>query len=91
MKKTTVTVPWEQGLHARPASKLVLTAKRFRSSIHIKAKGSIADAKSIISILLLCATVGTLLEVEISGDDEHPAAIAIEQLFDTGLDSDDVS
>jgi len=40
-----------------------------------------ADAGSILSLLLLCATFGTLVEVEVHGEDEDAAMSAIEQLF----------
>ena len=40
-----------------------------------------ADARSIISLLLLCATVGTLIDIEVHGEDEDAAISAIEQLF----------
>ncbi|MDF7798893.1 HPr family phosphocarrier protein [Pontiellaceae bacterium B1224] len=82
MKKTKVIVPWDQGLHVRPAAKVINVASGFRSTIQLKAHGKVADARSIINILLLCATLGTLLEVEINGDDEAAAAIAIERLFE---------
>lgn len=82
MKKTEVIVPWEKGLHARPASILVTLARSFRSSISINACEKVADAKSILSLLLLCATMGTLLEVEAVGEDELLAMSAIQQLFE---------
>jgi len=81
MKRTRVVVPWNHGLHARSATKLVQLARRYRSSILIKTREHVADAKSILSVLLLCAVVDTMLEVEISGDDELLATNAIEQLF----------
>lgn len=89
MKKTSVIVPWDQGLHLKPAARLIHTAKRYRSAILLRAHGKVADARSIIHILLLCATFGTLLEVEISGEDEASAASAIEQLFESGDECDD--
>lgn len=48
-----------------------------------------ADAKSILSILLLCATVGTMLEIEVLGADEADAAVAVERLFAMERDVDD--
>lgn len=89
MKRTKVIVPWDQGLHLRPAAKVIQVAGHFRSTIHLKAHGKAADARSIINILLLCATLGTLLEVEIAGDDEAAAAVAIERLFETGVEPGD--
>jgi len=82
MKKTTVTIPWEQGLHARPATKLVLLARRYRSAIHVRTHDRLADARSIISILLLCATCGTMIEFEARDEDEDLTISAIEQLFE---------
>ncbi|MBN2685351.1 MAG: HPr family phosphocarrier protein [Pontiellaceae bacterium] len=84
MQKTEVIVPWDKGLHTRPASVLVNLARSYRSSILIKAHEKVADAKSILSVLLLCATMGTLLEMEIVGEDELLATSAIEQLFSEG-------
>jgi phosphocarrier protein HPr len=87
MKRSTVVVPWREGLHLRPAAKLVRLGKRFRSAIFLKCSGRVADLRSILSILSLCATMGTTLDIETVGDDEHDAARAVEQVFsshDTG-------
>jgi phosphotransferase system HPr (HPr) family protein len=51
MKKTSVIVPWDQGLHLKPAAGLIHTAKRYRSAILLRAHGKVADARSIIRIL----------------------------------------
>ncbi|HEX3856508.1 MAG TPA: HPr family phosphocarrier protein [Verrucomicrobiae bacterium] len=87
MKRSTVVVPWREGLHLRPAAKLVRLSKRFRSAIFLKCRGKVADLRSILSIISLCATMGTALDIEAIGDDEHDAARAVEQIFsshDTG-------
>ena len=89
MKKTKVRVPWAEGLHTRPATKLVHLAREHRSAIQIRVQDRIADARSILSILLLCATFGTLLDIEVFGDDEDAATSAIERLFGQDGDSDD--
>src|SRR5271154_6003545 len=87
MKRSTVVVPWREGLHLRPAANLIRLSKQFRSTIFLKCSGKIADMRSILSILSLCATMGTALDIETIGDDEHDAARAVEQVFsshDTG-------
>jgi phosphocarrier protein HPr len=81
MKRSTVVVPWGEGLHLRPAAKLVHTAKSFHSTIFLKAGGKIADLRSIVSIISLCATMGATLDLEVVGDDEHDAVRAVEQMF----------
>jgi len=82
MKKAQIIVPWKEGLHMRPAARLVRCASVYRSSIKIMAHGKVSDARSILGILLLCASVGTLLDVEVSGEDEVSAVSAVEQIFD---------
>ena len=81
MKRSTVVVPWREGLHLRPAAKLVRLSKRFHSTVLLKCRGKVADMHSILSIVSLCATMGTALDIETNGDDEHDAARAIEQVF----------
>jgi phosphotransferase system HPr (HPr) family protein len=81
MKEFKVVVPWLDGLHMRPAARLVKAAQHFRSSIILKCGEQITDLRSIVSVVSLCATMGTTLDVTTSGEDEHAAAQAIQQIF----------
>ena len=84
MKRTELVVPWDDGLHVRQAGLLVRTACKFAATIQVRHKGHIANARSIISLLLLCATMGATLEVEAQGEDEEKAILAVERIFSTG-------
>lgn len=84
MKRTRVVVSWKEGLHLRPAARLVRVAQRFRSSISLRLGGRIADLRSIVSVIALCATMGSAIDVEVTGDDEQNAIDAVEQLFVSG-------
>jgi phosphotransferase system HPr (HPr) family protein len=81
MHESTVIVKWEAGLHLRPAAKLVKLGQEAQSSILIKSGNKVANIKNIMSILMLCATVGTTLTIEASGADEEEVTQNIEQLF----------
>jgi phosphocarrier protein HPr len=81
MKRSQVVVSWREGLHLRPAARLVHLSKRFRSTIFLKCSGKVADVRSILSILSLCATMGTVIDIEARGDDERDATKAVEQVF----------
>lgn len=81
MKRTKVVVPWQGGLHLRPAMKLVQVARGFQSTIRLSCGEKIADLRSILSVIALCAAMGTGLDVEAVGEDEQDAAQAIEQVF----------
>lgn len=87
MTQTTVVVRWATGLHLRTAAKLVHTAQAFQSAILLKHRGRVANVRSILSVIALCATMGAALDLEVNGDDEQEAARAIEQVFSAGDDA----
>jgi phosphocarrier protein HPr len=72
--ETTVALPVSVALHARPAANFVKTAMRFRSRVTVGVNGKTADAKSILAVLALGATGGTLLKLSADGEDA-PAAL----------------
>ena len=80
------------GLHARPASLIAQAAGRFPANISlVKADGQAADAKSILSLLMLGAPCGTELTLKIESSDETlkaDAFQAISGLFAAKFDED---
>jgi phosphocarrier protein HPr len=70
-----------EGLHLRTAASLVHLSKRFRSTIFLKCGKKVADLRSVLSILSLCATMGTAVDIEATGEDEHDATRAVEQVL----------
>jgi phosphotransferase system HPr (HPr) family protein len=87
MKTTTVIVPWKEGMHLRRAGSLVQLAMRFRSSILCRLGEKVADGRSVIAILILCAGLGTTLEIEASGPDEREAIRAVDAFFASNEES----
>jgi phosphocarrier protein HPr len=87
MIQRTLLITTRLGLHARAAAKLVRVACAFESEVTLqRVDGSLsADAKSILSILMLAASCGTKLQVTVDGVDEQSAVDAIEQLFVAGF------
>lgn len=81
MKTTKVFVPWQEGLHARPAARLVRRIRHLHSRILLRTSQRVADGRSILSVLMLCATLNTAIEIEASGDDEETAIRVVEGLF----------
>lgn len=69
------------GLHARAAAKLVSTASRFAAQVRIGRGGKLADAKSIMAVMMLAASKGTTVDLETSGEDEAAAMEAVEALI----------
>ena len=81
MTEKNVTVINSLGIHARPASMIVQTAITFKSSIQIMKDGAAADAKSIMSVMMLAAAQGSAVTVKADGEDEKKAVDAIIELF----------
>ncbi|HEX3557877.1 MAG TPA: HPr family phosphocarrier protein [Pyrinomonadaceae bacterium] len=75
------------GLHARAAAKLVRAANVYRSALRLERadRSSSADAKSILSVLMLAASRGTELVVTADGDDERDALDALCRLISGGF------
>ena len=73
MIKEQLTIINKLGLHARAAAKLVGVAGRFESRIKLIKDGRDADAKSIMSVMMLAASQGTELGIEIEGPDADEA------------------
>ncbi len=82
--EVVVALPPEVALHARPAATFVKTAMRFRSKVSVAVNGKLADAKSILAVLALGATGGTVLRLNAEGEDA-PAALDALSACVTGL------
>ena len=87
MVECRVVVINRLGLHARAAAQVVRLANQFHCSIRLeRADGSAtADAKSILSVLMLAASRGTELRAVADGEDEREAVEAVCSLFVGGF------
>lgn len=74
------------GLHARAAAKVVSLASNFESDINLIKDNKHADAKSIMKILMLSASKGSSVIIEVDGVDQNDAMQSIEQLFKNKFD-----
>jgi phosphocarrier protein HPr len=81
MKEQEVVIGHRLGLHARAAARLVQLSSKFQSSIVLFRRDSAnfleADARSILSILLLSAAYGSKIGVRAVGADEDQAVESI--------------
>jgi phosphocarrier protein len=77
MKEREVVIGHRLGLHARAAARLVQLSAQFQSNIVLlRSEGGHpieADARSILSILLLSAGYGSRLRIRADGVDEDAA------------------
>ena len=73
------------GLHARPAMQFVEVANKFNSQIQVSNGTLTVDAKSIMSVMRLAATQGTVLTIRADGSDNEQALKALESLVAEGF------
>lgn len=69
------------GLHARAATKLVQLASRYPCEVVLSRDDQAANAKSVMGVLLLCASKGTFIDVTATGDRADECVHAIGDLI----------
>ena len=75
-----LTIQNKLGLHARAASVFVKTAGAFASDIQVTCEDRSANGKSIMSMMMLEAVVGTSIVIEVDGPDEADTIEALANL-----------
>ncbi len=83
--ETQVEIVNKYGLHARPAMQFVEIANRYSSKIEISNGVLNVDAKSIMSMMRLAATKGTVLTIIADGEDAEEASTALKALVAQGF------
>ncbi|MFV1922511.1 MAG: HPr family phosphocarrier protein [Methylotenera sp.] len=86
MIKEKIEIINKLGLHARASTKLTKTASQFNSNIWIIRNGKRVDAKSIMGVMMLAASKGSIIELEAEGSDEAEAIKALKQLINNCFD-----
>ncbi len=84
-----ITISNKLGLHARAASKLVNCASQFESEVFISRKENRVNAKSIMGVMMLAASKGVELELEIDGSDERECHNALVDLINDRFGEDE--
>ena len=69
MQTRQVNVGNTLGLHARLAAQIVHVASRFTCSVSLAFKGRTANARSVLAVMMLAASVGGTILIEASGPD----------------------
>ena len=76
------------GLHARPASMFVKTATKFASEITVEKEGESVNGKSIMGLMMLAASHGTILTVTAEGSDASNALNELEELVNRNFEEE---
>ncbi len=79
--KLSFTVPFKEGLHARPAADLVKICQKAASDIAMSKGDMSVNPKSIIGIISLGAACGEEIGFDINGADEAEIAASLTEFF----------
>jgi phosphocarrier protein HPr len=88
MPACELTIPNEDGLHARPAAKFVRLASRFRSEVWVEKDDEEINGKSIMGLMMLAAAQGSVIRISAEGDDAEEALETLSTLVQSGFEAD---
>ncbi|MBD3165042.1 HPr family phosphocarrier protein [bacterium] len=78
----TVVLKNKLGLHARPASRFVKIAAKFKdTTVELAREGEIVNGKSILGVMMLAAGFGTELELRVHGPAEDQCMAELKELI----------
>ena len=79
MTEKQFTITDEAGMHARPASALVGAISKFKSDIQLEFNGKKVNLKSILGVMSLGISSGSVVTISADGEDEAEAMAKIEE------------
>lgn len=85
MVKREVTISNPTGLHLRPAGIFCNTANQFACKVTFEYDNTIANAKSVLSVLGACIKKGDRITLGCEGIDEEEALKAMVEAVESGL------
>lgn len=86
MLEIQVTLINPSGLHARPAAQFTQAAGKFKDTkVKIVKDGHEIDAKSILGIMSLGLSCGTIITIQAEGPNEAMAVKALADLVENGF------
>lgn len=89
MQHKAVEIINKLGLHARASAKLTKLASQFQCEVWFSRKDRKINAKSIMGVMTLAASKGTIIEIETIGEDEVEAMAALVALVANYFEEDE--
>ena len=74
-----------KGLHARASAKFVKCAETFNASITVTREGQTVGGTSIMGLMMLAASPGSLIDISAQGPDAEAALAALIALVEQGF------
>jgi len=86
--KKSLQIENQRGLHARAAAKFVKCAEEFDAEVMVTKDDNHVSGTSIMGLMMLAASKGTSIDIQVSGAQAADAATAIETLVNNRFDEE---
>lgn len=71
-----------KGLHARASAKFVEVCEQFDATATVSKDGESASGESILGLMMLAASMGSKIEVDVEGPEAEALSHALRQLIE---------
>ncbi|MEM7699611.1 MAG: HPr family phosphocarrier protein [Verrucomicrobiota bacterium] len=88
MPSAELTIPNEEGLHARPAAKFVKIANEYPCEVWVSKDDEEINGKSIMGLMMLAAAQGSVVELTTEGEQAEDALTRLSTLIESGFESE---
>ena len=83
-----LTIVNRRGLHARASAKLVKLVETFDADVQVSKDGQTVGGTSIMGLMMLAASKGSVISVNAAGEDAEAAVEALAMLVRNRFDED---
>jgi len=82
MATREITITNKLGLHARAAAKLVGIANGYSADVSLEKQGQRVNGKSIMGVMMLAASKGSVIQLNVTGEGEDEAIQRLVELIE---------
>jgi len=82
MPSREITITNKLGLHARAAAKLVGIANGYGADVSLEKQGQKVNGKSIMGVMMLAASKGSVIQLNVTGEGEDEAMQRLVELIE---------
>lgn len=83
-----LTIRNKMGMHARPAAQFVKRASKYQCDVWVEKDDEPVNGKSIMGLMMLAASQGTVIKVTAEGDGADAALEQLSKLVNSGFEAD---
>jgi len=80
MTEKTLEIVNQKGLHARASARFAEVVEKFDATCDVSKDGLSANGDSIMGLLMLAASIGTIIQIQTSGPQASELADALQAL-----------